>query len=219
MEALTAVIGDDRALSLQLLLPQHRSAIETVWRIDAALGDVVARSTDPTLGRIKLAWWREQLQQIDSAAAPAEPRLQAVVAELLPRGISGADLSEIEPGWATLLVEPIDPHLVAERGARLFTMIAALLGQSDARIGDAGSLWALVSVSMRRIPELREAAMVYADRLQGHRFAMGLRGLSLLARFAALDLKRGSPSKREGRVDRLMPALTHIWSGIVIPRS
>ena len=181
------------------------------------MGNVVGRASDPELARIKLAWWREQLQSLDSASAPAEPRLQAVAAELLPRGISGAQVAEIEPGWATLLDEAVDPQLVADRGARLFTMVAALLGGPDAHIGDAGAFWALVATGTT--PELRNLAAVYADHLKGVRFAMRLRGLSLLARLAAHDLNRSASLKRQGSRSRVIPALSHIWSGAVIPKS
>ncbi len=180
------------------------------------MGDVVGRSTDPALARIKLAWWREQLQSLDSAPAPAEPRLQAVAAELLPRGISGADVSEIEPGWATLLDEPPDPRLVADRGARLFTIIAAILGRADAKIGDAGAFWALVSAGRRNVPGLFDLSAFYADRLKRHRFPMALRGLTLLARLATYDLEQGPGS--EGSSRYVMPALAHIWTGIAVPR-
>jgi phytoene synthase len=215
-EALIAAIGRDRALSLELLVPQHRLAVETLWRIDAAMEDVVARSTEPTLGRIKLAWWREELQRLDSAPPPAEPRLQAVSAELLPRGISGAQLSEIEPGWATLLDDPIDPQLVADRGARLFTIIATLLGGTDENIGDAGAFWALVTAGKRH-PELVTAGIPYADRLKGKRFPMWLRGLTLLPRLAAQDLKCGLPVEADPSRGRMMTTLGHIWSGIAVP--
>ena len=54
------------------------------------MGDVVARSTEPALGAIKLAWWRERLEELDHGKVPAEPRLQAAAAELLPREIRAA---------------------------------------------------------------------------------------------------------------------------------
>ncbi|HET9811171.1 MAG TPA: hypothetical protein VFP53_05685, partial [Sphingomicrobium sp.] len=101
------------------LLHMPASALEAfraLFAIDAAMGDVVARSTDPALGRIKLAWWREQLEALDSSAPPAEPRLTAVANELLPRGITGTELADVEAGWATLLDPEIDPALVAARG-------------------------------------------------------------------------------------------------------
>ena len=202
-------------MSLELLAPSRRPAVEALWRIDAAMGDVVARSTDPRLRRIKLAWWREQVEALDSAAAPAEPRLQAVSAELLPRGISGHEIALIEPGWATLLDAHVDPHLVAERGVQLFTIIAALLGGPDPKVGDAGAFWALVSVGKRNGPELLDSATHYSERLKGVKFPMRLRGLTLLARFAAHDLK--NISRPQSSKSRVMPALAHIWTGIVTP--
>lgn len=203
-------------LSVELTVPQHRRAVETVWQIDAAMADVVARSTDAGLGRIKLAWWRERLEQLDSGAPPAEPRLRAVAAELIPRGIAGTLLSEIEPGWATLLDDAVDVQLVADRGARLFAMIAALLGKSDARLAEAGALWALVSVAKADRPELSEAAGAYAKRLRGYHFPMGLRALTLLARLAARDLARGLSGMPQAMSRRRAGSVIHhLWSGTI----
>ena len=36
------------------------------------MADVVARSTEPALGAIKLAWWRERLEELDDGKVPAE---------------------------------------------------------------------------------------------------------------------------------------------------
>ena len=56
------------------------------------MGDVLRTTREPMLGPIRLAWWRERLEELDeSGEAPAEPRLQAVVRELLPRAVSGRD--------------------------------------------------------------------------------------------------------------------------------
>src|SRR5215217_5771226 len=72
-----------------------RAAFDALFAIDDATGEIVVRSTQPALGAIKLAWWRERLAELDQGIVPDEPRLQAAVAELLPRGVSGADLSRI----------------------------------------------------------------------------------------------------------------------------
>ncbi len=48
--------------------------------------DVVMRLTQPALAAIKLAWWRERLEEMDKGSVPAEPRLAAVARELLPKG-------------------------------------------------------------------------------------------------------------------------------------
>src|SRR6478735_2956909 len=102
-EELAAAIGADRALMLRQVPDDTRPAIEALFQIDAAMGDVVARSTQPTLGAAKLAWWRERLEDLDTKPPPAEPRLQVAAEHLLPRGISGSVLAEIEHGWVTLL--------------------------------------------------------------------------------------------------------------------
>ena len=72
------------------------------------MAEVVARSTEPTLAAIKLAWWRERLEELDRGKVPAEPRLQAAFHNLLPKGIRGADLAELETGWAGLLRPDVD---------------------------------------------------------------------------------------------------------------
>src|SRR5687768_14624161 len=91
-EELAAAIGD-RAQMLRLLPTDLRPAFEALFHVDAAMGDVVARATQPALGAVKLAWWRERLEEIDQGIVPAEPRLRAVAEHLLPRGISGTEIA------------------------------------------------------------------------------------------------------------------------------
>jgi phytoene synthase len=180
-----------------------RPAIQALFEADAAMGDVVARSTDPALGKIVLAWWREQLQALAQSPPPAEPRLRAVSEHLLERGIKGAELAELEIGWATLLDAEIDPKLVAERGSLLFALAARLLGAGDDRLNEAGALYALSSVESRGVPELREPANGYLQQLRGYRFDRRLRPLTMLARGAA----------RGGGRSRALAMLAHRWSG------
>jgi phytoene synthase len=174
------------------------------------MGDVVARATEPGLGRIKLAWWREQLEALDSNPPPAEPRLQAVAEHLIPAGVTGAELAQLEAGWATLLDERVDSELVAGRGVFLFGMGGRLLGSDDPKLRDAGALYALASVGRRGVPELFEPARQRFGRLRGHRFDRRLRPLTLLARAAARDLDRQEPEGARGRVAAI---LAHRWSG------
>lgn len=214
-DKLIAAIGADRALSLHHAPAKHRPALVAIWRVDAAMGDVVARSTEPALGRIKLAWWREALDRLDAQPAPAEPRLRAVESELLPRGIAGAEMATIEAGWATLLDASVDADLVADRGATLFRIAARVLGGEDGHLSDAGALWALASVARRGLPELFDAARPYVEALRGHRFPVALRTLTLLTRLAVRDLKRGLPPEPEGSAGRAAAALAHRWSGFI----
>ena len=203
-------IGADRELALLHIPARLREAFRALFAIDAAMADVVARSTDPALARIKLAWWREQLEALDSGPPPAEPRLDAIAEHLLPRGISGAELAELEAGWATLLDPEVDPKLVAHRGSALFKIGGKLLGSGDSMLGDAGALYALASVGRRGVPELFEAAGEALARIRRHRFERRARPLTMLARAAARDLDRQEPEGGRGRAASM---LAHRWSG------
>jgi 15-cis-phytoene synthase len=186
-----------------------------LFQIDAAMGDTVARATQPMLGAAKLAWWRERLEELDETSPPAEPRLKAASDHLLLHGISGAELSNLEDGWATLLEEEIDPTRIAGRGALLFSLGARLLGGGDERLADAGALYALVSVGRRGVPRLIQEAKAAAHNLAGHRFPRLLRPLTGLARLAMRDLRSGEPFEPEGSPPRLAAMMRHRWSGVV----
>ena len=214
-DELAVAIGGDRALMLQQVEADVRPAFETLFQVDAAMADVVARATQPALGAVKLAWWRERLEDLDQGKVPAEPRLAAAAQELLPRGISGSDLSRLEAGWATLFDQAPDPSLIAERGAVLFELGGRLLGRADERLADAGALYALVAVGRRGLPELLNDAQPYAERLKRRRFDRRLRPLTALARLAARDLKQGEIFEDEGIPPRLAAMLRHRWSGLV----
>lgn len=204
------LIGADRELALLHVPARVREAFRALFGIDAAMADVVARSTDPGLGRIKLAWWREQLEALDANPPPAEPRLQAVSDDLLPAGVMASELAELEAGWATLLDAEVDPELVAERGAFLFRIGGKLFGSNDPRIGEAGALYALASVGRRGVPELFQPARERLEKLRGYRFDKRVRPLTMLARAAARDLDRQEPEGCRGRAAAM---LAHRWSG------
>jgi phytoene synthase len=212
-DELAAAIGADRVLMLRQLPADVRPAFEALWQVDAAMGDVVARSTQPALAAVKLAWWRERLEELDRGKIPAEPRLKAAAEHLLLRSISGAELSQIEDGWATLLEETVDAARVAERGARLFAIGARLLGVEEDQVRGAGALYALVSVGRRGVPELIEYARTQLEGVALRRFPKASRALTGLARLAARDLRHGPPYEEEGSPPRLAAMLRHRWSG------
>ena len=185
-------------------------AFDALFAIDDALGEVVVRATDPALAAIKLAWWREALVRLDHAPPPPEPRLKAVAEELLPHGISGAALSEIEAGWATLLDEQPDDALISMRGAVLFQLGARLLCVNDAGLSDAGALYAQIDVARRGIHDTRSSA----DALGGLRFPRRARPLSALAALAARDGRRPGPDwEAEATPGRAAALLWHRLTG------
>jgi 15-cis-phytoene synthase len=203
-------IGADRELALIHMPAESREAFRALFALDSAMADVVARSSEPALGRIKLAWWREQLEALDQRPPTAEPRLRAVGDHLIPRNIAGAELAQLEAGWATLLDAQVDPDLVADNGTRLFRIGGRLLGSSDPMLGEGGALHALASVARRGLPELFAPASKRFEKLRGHRFDRRVRPLTMLARASSRDLKGSEP---EGGRARALAMLAHRWSG------
>ena len=215
-------MGADRTLALSYVPKRHRAALTALFAIDAAMGDVVRTSSDPTLGAIRLAWWREQLEQLDQATPPAEPRLQAVAGNLGPRGVTGSDVAALEGGWRRLF-EPFPWDVrVAEaiwfRGRHLFALGGRILGEPDAMLEAAGGAWALADAA-RHCSDgpsrtmLIEQAQALSAGLRGARFAAALRPLSMLGALALRDAQRGEPFEREGSPGRIAVMLGHRLSG------
>ncbi len=191
-----------------------RPAFDALFGIDDALAEIVATSTQPALGAIRLAWWREALARLDTGPPPPEPRLQAAAAELLPRGISGARLAELEDGWATLFDEEPDFVRIGERGRKLFDIAAGLLGGADPLLGVAGRLYA--TEAARRAGFLaRGSPRAEIGHLAGHRFPRRLRPLTALARLAARDAKQSPAIEAEATPARAAALLSHRLFGTV----
>ena len=66
-----------------------RPAFDALFAIDDVMAGVVASSTQPALGAIRLAWWREALERLDHHPPPPEPHLQAAAAAVAPARLTG----------------------------------------------------------------------------------------------------------------------------------
>jgi len=177
-----------------------------LWNLDLALADVVATTSEPALGAIRLAWWRERLEDLDQGAVPAEPRLSAIARQLLGRGISGKELSRLEDAWLPLL-EPF-PWGEAQieglrlRGRILFGIGARLLGGNKEGAAGVGALWSLVDGALHcSDADTREYLLSEARRSVSDvrwRMPRGLRPLTVLAALSAHDVLGRGPIGRVG---------------------
>ena len=190
------IADPERSLAVAHAPRPSRRALETLFRLDERMGGIVGTTTEPTIGLMRLAWWRESLERLDSAPPPAEPLLQDIAHYLLPLGTSGAMLAGIEDGWAALLDGDMDEPAIArhgrERGRRLFDAAAMILSASDDRLGAAGAGWALAdlghrhsSAEVRRMARARAALLL--DVLPARRWPRAARPLAMLAVLARAD--------------------------------
>ena len=217
------MLGPDLGLALTYVPLANRGALAALFAIDRAMGDVVRSTKEPMLGPIRLAWWRERLEELDEGtSAPAEPRLQQVERELIPRQVSGRELAALESGWLRLF-DPF-PWTVQTsegiwfRGNLLFGLGARIVGRAEERIQGAGGLWALVDAA-RHCSDAESRAMLveqarsFSRGLAGVRFPGPLRPLSMLTVLAMRDCRRSEPFEREGTPGRAAAMLRHRLSG------
>ena len=217
---MTSDLDPDRVLALSYVPAARRAAVEALWRLDVALGLVLAGGREPMISRIKLAWWREALDRLDRERAPSEPVLQALATHALPGGLTGAQLSGMVDAWELLLSpEPLtadELQLYAQaRGARLFLHSARLLGGGEPPAG-GGERWALADLARHSANETdAEAALAAARAFPPERRWPGkLRPLGMLAALAARDAEPGRPRwEEQGSPGRMLRMLRHRITG------
>ena len=176
-----------------------RPAFDALFAIDDALAEIVASSTQPALGAIRLAWWRDALERLDASPPPPEPRLQAVARELLPRAVSGKCLAGLSAGWTALLDEKPEAHQVAHRGLALFAAGSRLLKADHPRLIEAGSLFAIADARRKGFGPFDPANLTWHS-------PRALRPLTGLAALAARDLRQVNlePEATPGRAFALI---------------
>lgn len=206
----------ERALILAYAPAGRRAGLAALLALDDALALLLRTTRDPALGQLRLAWWRDALERLDRAPAPAEPVLRALEAEVLAHGVTGAALVPIVHGWEVLIEEErLDVEAIRRFGegrGRLFGAAGALLGSRGDPLDAAGQGWAIADLA-RNLSEAgeREAARMLAEPLlregTGARWSRNGRPLGALAHVARLDLAlpddaphpAGSP-RRVGRL-------------------
>jgi 15-cis-phytoene synthase len=212
----------DLDLALSYVPRPQRFHLADLFALDAALGNVVRTTREPMVGRIRLAWWRERLQELDRGIVPAEPTLQAAATLISKSSLTGSMLSELVDGWEFLLADfpwPGDTiDAVAEHGATLFALAATAVGaEADDQARTAGSLWILVDVAKhcsdaQSRSRLIESARGRLDDFRGTSQA-SLRPLTMLGLLAKRDLERWPEIEPEATPGRAWAMIRHKLTG------
>jgi phytoene synthase len=217
---MTPDLDPDRRLALVYAPAVARVSLEALWRLDVTLGAVLATGREPMVTRIRLAWWREALERLDSAPPPPEPVLQSVAAGILPAGIAGATLAAMEEGWSALLAEgPLRGDALQTyaqlRGGLLFRHSARLLG-GEGEVEPAGARWALVDLARHSTDPAEAAAALEAAACieQEPAWSKRLRPLGMLSLLARRDVaRRSGPFERQGSPGRMLRLLKYRLAG------
>jgi 15-cis-phytoene synthase len=192
----TDLIDPDRVFALNHVPPEDRGAVGALWALDEQLGQIVASTSQPMTGQMRLLWWREALEKRLSG----HPVL-AEMALAFDRGVDADALGVIIDGWEELLEPlPLDEAQLAAfaeaRGGQLFALTARICGVTSTP--DAGAGWALVDFGVRcsdAVTSVRALAM--ANRILPDVNVKALpRPLRILVRLARRDVEEGKRGTR-----------------------
>lgn len=193
---MTDLRDSDRLFALVHVPTVHRVAVAAVFALDEQLGAIVASTTQPLIGQLRLTWWYDQLCALP-AVPGGQPLLAALALAFAQSGLPGTELARLVEGWEALL-EPL-PHddatllVYAQGRATMFAVTAQILGCTiDARMGEG---WALADYAGRCTDK---ATTVRGYVLARERLAGSIRlprSLRVLARLARAD----------AATDRLLP--------------
>lgn len=208
-------IDPERRLILAYAPAARRAGLAALLALDDALAQLLRTTHEPALGQMRLAWWREALERLDHAPAPAEPVLKALEAEVLRHGVTGASLVPIVHGWEVLIEEEVlDADAMRRFGegrGQLFLAAGRLLGETGGDpLEPAGQGWALadLAANLGSADETALARALAEPLLAGataRRWSRPARALGALVHRARLDLAEGRQrAGAPGRVGRLL---------------
>lgn len=181
----------DRAFALGHVPEPRRDAVASLWALDELLGQIVATTTQPMVGMMRLMWWRDAM----SSGAGGHPVL-AGLTSVVARGIDRAALVTIVDGWEELL-EPLPltcgqlERYAQKRGACLFELTARLCDVTCPAV--AGEGWALADFGLRCSDAMTSARALDMARvaLAATDLATVPRPLRILVRLARRDVAAG----------------------------
>jgi len=186
-----ALTHPDRAFALDHVPTLHRAAVAALWALDDLLGQVVASTTQPMVGQMRLLWWREALE----TRTRGHPVLEGMTL-LEAAGIDAQALGTIIDGWEELLEPlPLDAESLVRyavsRGSQLFDLSAQLMGGACPESAGAG--WALADFGLRcsDTATSAHALLMAEDRLATVDLKALPRPLRILVRLARSDVAAG----------------------------
>ena len=180
-------------LALAYAPARARGAWLGLLGLDTRLAQLVRETREPMLGQIRMAWWRERLQE----PADRHPRGEPLLALL---GGTGAAFAPLVDGWEELLGEAPLPRSAiagfAEGRAQALAGLATVLGHAASADDTAhlGKRWALADLAgnLSHAEELDHvAALVRAEDVRAVRLPRALRPLVVLHGLAVKDRAAG----------------------------
>lgn len=177
---------------------RHRA----LWAFDARLAHVARTTSEAMIGRMRLAWWNDVIDDSSGRKGQGEPVVDALRATGAMRA---PGLVAMIDGWEVLVVEPdIDVqglrNYAAGRGGGLFRALADVEAAPD-WLDAAGQLWALWDLAGHVGDDaLAQAALALAHDLlpatDGATWPRGWKPLRIAFTLARQDVLAGRGAPR-----------------------
>ena len=192
-------------IALAYAHPDDRLAYHAMFELDRRLADIVAGSSEPMIGQLRLAWWRDVLGKQPGDRPNGEPLVAALNTAW---GAHSDGLVTLVDAWeGILLAETLDRNAALQftegRGAS-WTALASgpFAGENPSEITLAAQAWFLADLlSHLSDAEEREVVAALADstQLRSTRLPRRLRPLAILSALGSRALAAGGISPMEGR--------------------
>lgn len=201
MAEITESLPVELELALAYTPAPLRARLRAALALDHKLGRIVAATTEPMLGQMRLAWWRDTLSRPVEERPSGDEVLDAV--GLHWKGLE-LPLVRLVDGWEVLVTtEELDTKAIEafgeERGAFFESLHDG--GQTD-RIVSAAFRWAVADAAASVSDNKERTNLIEAGlgRRQGDgSIPRALRGLAVLEALALRALRAGGRPLMEGR--------------------
>jgi phytoene synthase len=196
-QALLASLPTESRLAMAYARGASRAVLVGLFALDSRLAGIVRAASEPVLGQVRLAWWRDQLAMAPQDRASGEP----LIAVLTEWGEAGSRLVALVDGWEAALAETPSLAALVDGRAQAFAAAAGVLGvpAAAAAAERAGRNWALADLASKLSPgDGRNTALVLAAEQDWSRPVLpgALRPLTVLHGLARRD--RGTRPRLSG---------------------
>lgn len=192
-------------LALAHTPPAKRDPLRIFLELDHRLGRIVAATSEPMLGQMRVAWWRERLMEQPQARPAGDAVLDAIGAHFAGRE---AALIALVDGWEHILADAP----LTEAAARSFAegRRDGLMGVYDeftdpntqAALGIAGWRWALADLASKVSLDAERDLLVrlgIGEPAADGALPREARGVAVLGALGLRALKRGGRPLMDGR--------------------
>jgi 15-cis-phytoene synthase len=198
------ILPPELTLAMAWTPQKVREPLRIAFELDQRLARIVARTTEPMLGQMRLAWWREALGKPVGDRPRGDAVLDAIGQHWVEREVA---LMAMVDGWEVLITAE---HLTASKAAAFaegrgafFAALAPLeTGAVQQRIKSAAARWALAdAVTGISEPDERTVLLAAAPpkETSGAKMPPPLRGLAVLDALAQRAIFRGGRPLMDGR--------------------